>query len=123
MSKNNDENRAKKSCKKIVQKNHDKKSSERKWKRDVSRGRPMGERSTATPSWPDLVEEAVEVDVQTVAVRRVQQDVLSVPVAQSEDVSHHAHDGRRPTVREARVVPARHQAALRNTPAKEAMNL
>ena len=55
----------------------------------------------------DLVEETVEVDVYAVAAGRVEQDVLAVPVAQPQDVARHAHDGRRATVRHARVVPRR----------------
>ena len=53
-----------------------------------------------------LVEEAVEVDVNGVAVGGVEEDVLSVAVAEAEQVSHHRHHSRRARVAESGHVPS-----------------
>ena len=52
-----------------------------------------------------LVEEAVEVDVDTVPGRRVEQNVLSVTIAKAQDVTDHTHHGGGATVRYTRIVP------------------
>ena len=59
-----------------------------------------------------LVEETVEVDVDTVPYRRVEEDVLSVSVPKTQDVAHHTHDGRGPTIRQSRIVPVSTQQTL-----------
>ena len=56
-----------------------------------------------------LVEQTVEIDVDGVATRRIQEDVFAVSVSQAEYVSHHGYDGRRPYVRGPSYKPALQQ--------------
>ena len=63
------------------------------------------------PEIPALVEEAVEVDVDGVAVAGVEEDVLAVTVAETQQVADHRHHSRRASVGESGHVPS-----LRITP-------
>jgi len=54
---------------------------------------------------PNLVEEAVEVHVDTFPSERVKEDVFSVAVSQTQDVAHHGHHGGGAAVRRATAVP------------------
>lgn len=53
----------------------------------------------------DLVEETVEVNVNTFPGEGVEEDVFPVPVSQPQDVAHHGHHSGRSAVRWAAAVP------------------
>ena len=57
---------------------------------------------------PHLVEEAAEVHMDHVAVGRVEEDVLAMPVTEPQDVADHAHNGHGAGIRQPCVVPAQH---------------
>lgn len=53
----------------------------------------------------NLVEEAVEIDVNTLPSEGVKEDVFSVAVSQTQDVADHGHHSSGATVRRATAVP------------------
>ncbi len=53
----------------------------------------------------NLVEKAVEVDVNTFTSERVKEDVFSVAISQTQDVAHHGHHSSRAAVRRTTAVP------------------
>ena len=57
----------------------------------------------------NLVEEAVEVHVNTFPSERVKEDVFSVAIAQTQDVAHHGHHSSGAAVCRATAVPVNTQ--------------
>lgn len=62
----------------------------------------------------DLVEEAVEVNVNTFPGEGVEEDVFPMPVSQTQDVAHHGHHSGRSAVRRATAVPVQTGTKLFN---------